>query len=210
MTPSLEAETERIRQLTDKSAPKYDRDIRLWETVLFGDGRRWVCSQAEGDVLEIGIGTGRNLPFYSGRIRLTGIELSPAMLAIARQRAEELGRAVDLRLGDAQSLPFPDQAFDTVVYTLVLCTIPADRRAIVEARRVLRPGGRLLLLEHVRSHLPLIRAIQRLLNPFTVRFQGDQLLRDPLDYLSEEGFEIEHVDRSKLCIVERVRARKPL
>ncbi len=102
------SETERIRRLQDKTAPRYDRSMGRWEKVLFGGGRQWVCSQAIGDVLEIAIGTGRNLPYYSSDVRLTGVELSPKMLEIARKRAADLGREVDLRLGDAQALDFSD------------------------------------------------------------------------------------------------------
>src|SRR6266536_2481819 len=95
-------ETERVLRLYEKEAHKYDREMRFFEWLLFAGGREWLCSQAEGEVLEIAIGTGRNLPHYRDDVRLTGIELSPAMLEIARTRAGELGRDVDLHVGDAQ------------------------------------------------------------------------------------------------------------
>jgi ubiquinone/menaquinone biosynthesis C-methylase UbiE len=112
-------------------------------------------------------------------------------------------------VGDAQALDFPGGSFDTVVCTLSLCTIPDDRAAVAEVRRVLRPGGRFLLLEHVRSPVLPIRLGQRLLEPLAVRFEADHLLREPLDHLYAEGFEVEQLERSKLGIVERVAARKP-
>jgi ubiquinone/menaquinone biosynthesis C-methylase UbiE len=201
-------ETERIRHLYDRVADRYDKMIGVSEWLFFGGGRAWVCSQAHGNVLEIAVGTGRNLPYYRGDVRLTGIDVSPRMIAIARQRAEELGRAVDLRVGDAQALPFPNASFDTVVSTLSLCTIPDDRKAIAEAGRVLRPEGTLLWLEHVRSPIRSVRAVERLLEPLMVRFQADHLLREPLDYLQAEGFEIEWLERSKWGMVERGAARK--
>jgi ubiquinone/menaquinone biosynthesis C-methylase UbiE len=202
-------EADRIRRFYERSAGRYDKQMRFWDRVLdFAGGRRWVCSQATGDVLEIGIGTGLNLPYYRDGVRLTGVEFSSTMLELARERATQLGRDPDLRLGDAQALEFPDESFDTVVCTLALCTIPDDRRAVAEARRVLRPGGRLLLLEHVRSPLLPIRAGQRLLEPLTLRFEADHLLRDPADYLAEQGFAIEALERLKWGIVERVAARK--
>jgi ubiquinone/menaquinone biosynthesis C-methylase UbiE len=209
MTPATQEGTERVRAVQDKHAGGYDREMAFWEKVLFGGGREWACSQVEGEVLEIAIGSGRNLPYYEPDIRLTGIELSPEMLELARRRARELGREVDLRLGDAQSLDFDDQSFDTVIITFALCTIPDDRAAAAEARRVLRPGGRLVLLEHVRSPAPVVRAVERALDPLTVRFQADHLVREPLDYLADEGFEIESVTRLKWGIVERVLARRP-
>jgi ubiquinone/menaquinone biosynthesis C-methylase UbiE len=131
------------------------------------------------------------------------------MLAIGRQRARDLRHPADLRLGDVQALDFPDESFDAVTCTLGFCTIPDTRAAAAEAFRVLRPGGQLLLLEHVRSPAPLVRGGQRLLEPLAVRFEADHLLRDPLDYLSGVGFEIDEVQRSKWGIVERLRALKP-
>src|SRR2546421_12344807 len=127
-------ETDRVRRIYEKEAPKYDRQIAFFEKVLFGDGREWVCSQARGDTLELAVGTGRNLAHYRPDVRLTGIELSPAMLEIARGRARELGREVDLRVGDAQNLEFADESFDTVTCTLSLCPIPDAGTAAAEAR----------------------------------------------------------------------------
>jgi ubiquinone/menaquinone biosynthesis C-methylase UbiE len=205
----VEHETERVRAVQDKQAPKYDRQISFFERILFGDGRAWVCSRARGRVIELACGTARNLPFYGDDVELTGIELSPGMLTIARHRAQDLGHPVDLRLGDAQTLEFPDESFDTVTCTLGFCTIPDTRAAAAEAFRVLRPGGQLLLMEHVRSPVAMVRAGQRLLEPLAVRFEADHLLRDPLDYLPGVGFEIDELQRSKWGIVERLTARKP-
>ena len=206
---SSRTETERVRRLQDKEAPKYDGRIRFFERVLFEGGREWACSRAEGKVLEIAAGTGRNLAHYPADVELTGIELSPEMLAIARSRRAELGRQADLRLGDAQALDFADERFDSVVCTLGLCTIPDGRKAVGEAHRVLRPGGRFLLLEHVRSTVTTVRAVQRVIEPLAVRLAADHLTREPLAYLKAEGFEITEQERSKWGIVQRIAARKP-
>jgi ubiquinone/menaquinone biosynthesis C-methylase UbiE len=202
-------ETERARNVMDAIAPKYDRQIGLFERILFAGGRAWVCSQARGRVLELACGTARNLPYYRDDVELTGVELSPAMLAIGRKRAAGLGHPAELLEGDAQDLDLPDESFDTVACTLGLCTIPDDRRAAAEAWRVLRPGGALLLLEHVRSPQPIVRGVQRLLDPLSVHFDADHLLRDPVDYLPGVGFEIDEVHRSKWGLVERLRAHRP-
>lgn len=202
-------ETERVRRIQDKEAPRYDRQMGFFERILFAGGREWACAQVHGRVLEIAVGTGRNLPYYDADVDLTGVELSPEMLALGRKRAEELGRDVDFRIGDAQQLEFEDESFDTVMITFGLCTIPDDRAAAAEAHRVLRPGGRMVLLEHVRSPAAPVRAVQRLLDPLSVRFGADHLVREPLDYLADAGFEVEQVERSKWGIVERVLAWKP-
>jgi ubiquinone/menaquinone biosynthesis C-methylase UbiE len=211
MTGSMASsgESQRVRDIFEREAPMYDRQIGFFEKVLFGGGREWVCSQAEGEVLEIASGTGRNLPFYPPSVRLTLTEFTPAMLELARRRQAELGREAELLEGDAQQLDFPDERFDTVVCTLGLCTIPDDRAAVREVRRVLRPGGRFLLLEHVRSPRRAIRAVQHALDPLAVRFQRDHIAREPLEHLRAEGFAVERLECSKLGIVERVTARRP-
>jgi ubiquinone/menaquinone biosynthesis C-methylase UbiE len=201
--------TERLRRLWNRYAPKYDRDIGVLERLQFAGGREWVCSQATGAVLEVAIGTGRNLPFYPPDARLTGVDLSPAMLGIARGRVAELGREVDLREGDAEALPFPDASFDTVVCTLGLCGIPDDRAAIAEMHRVLRPGGTLLLLDHIDSHHRLIHLGQRLLEKITLRFIGDYLTRRPPPLVRQAGFVVRRRERLKAGTVERLAATKP-
>jgi ubiquinone/menaquinone biosynthesis C-methylase UbiE len=201
--------TERLRRSWDKHASGYDREMAFLERILFADGRAWVCSQVTGDVLEVAIGTGRNLPFYPPDIQLTGVEFSPAMLDLARQVAQTIGRTVDLRLGDAQALDLPDASFDTVVCTLSLCGIPDERRAVAEMKRVLRPGGRLLLLDHVAASAAWARGIQWLLERITIPLGEEHLLRRPLLTVRAEGFVVELSQRSKLGIVERLIAHKP-
>jgi ubiquinone/menaquinone biosynthesis C-methylase UbiE len=200
---------QQLRRYWDNHARNYDRQMAFWERRLFADGRSWVCSQATGDVLEVAIGTGRNLGYYPDGIRLTGIEFSPAMLELARRQAEQLGRMVDLRLGDAQALQLPEASFDTVVCTLSLCAIPDARRAVAEMKRVLRPGGQLLLLDHVAGGPRWVRAIQWLLELATRPLGGEHLRRRPLLQVQAEGFDIRRRERSKLGIVERLTARKP-
>lgn len=200
---------QRIQRLYDQEARDYDRGVAWFERALVKDGRQWVCSQARGDVLEIAVGTGRNLPFYPPDAQVTGIDVSSAMLALARNRANEMRRQIDLRVGDAQSLEFPAAMFDTVVCTLALCTIPDPARAVAEAARVLRPGGQLLLLEHVRSPILPVRALEWILEPLSVRFEADHLLREPLTYVTASGLRIERLERSGWGIMERLVARKP-
>jgi ubiquinone/menaquinone biosynthesis C-methylase UbiE len=160
-------------------------------------------------VLEVAVGTGRNLPHYPDGVRLTGVDWSPAMLAIARDRAAALGREADLRQGDAQALDFPDESFDTVLCALGLCAIPDDRRAVTEMTRVLRPGGRLLLADHVAASASALRAVQWLYERITIPLAGEHFRRRPLIYVRELGFLVEESERFKLGVVERVSARKP-
>jgi ubiquinone/menaquinone biosynthesis C-methylase UbiE len=160
-------------------------------------------------VLEVAVGTGRNFDSYPADITITGIELSAAMLAIARQRATDLGLRVDLHEGDAQAMPFDGNTFDTVVCTLSLCAIPDPRAAIDEMKRVLRPGGRLLLLDHVGSTWWPIWAAQRLAETITIRAAGEHMTRRQLPLVEAAGFEIVERARLKAGTVERIAARRP-
>jgi ubiquinone/menaquinone biosynthesis C-methylase UbiE len=206
---TTEDPTAKARRVWEAMAPRYDRDIRFFEKVQFGGGREWVCSRATGEVLEVAVGTGRNLPFYPAEVTVTGVELSPAMLDIARTRAAELGREVELREADAEDLPFADGSFDTVVCTLSLCTIPDHARAIAEMARVLRPGGRLLLLDHIGSRWWPVWAVQRLIDVLTVRTAGEYQTRRPAPMLAAAGLQIVESQQLKLGTVERLHARKP-
>lgn len=201
-----------VRAHWDERAASYDREADRIERFLIGDGRDWVCSQASGRTLEVAVGTGRNLGRYGPDVELVGIDLSPGMLAVARRRADELGVRVDLREADAQALPFDDGAFDTVVSTLSLCSVPDLEQTIGELDRVLRPGGRLILLDHVRPTAPLLRRLLQAVQWAVDRFMpesGENFLRRPLPLVEERGFVVERHERLKGGFIERFAARKP-
>ncbi len=197
------------RRAWDKQASNYDNQIGWFERHLFGDNRSWACSRARGDVLEVAIGTGLNLPFYDAQAKVTGVDLSPEMLAIAEKRAADLGRQVDLREGDAHQLPFADATFDSVVCTYSLCNIPDVDCAVSEMKRILKRDGQLVLVDHIRSESKVILSIQKIIEFISIRVDGDRMTRRPLDQVVANGFTIEEQDRFKLGgIVERVVARK--
>lgn len=200
----------RWQRYWDRHAPGYDRQMGFLDRRLFRDTREWICSQTSGSVLEVAVGTGLNLSHYPEDVRVTGIEFSPAMLAIARRRAAEIGRPVALRTGNAEALAFPDEAFDTVVCTFSLCSIPDHRRALTEMARVLRPGGLLLLADHVVGTHWAVRAVQGALEAVTVPWGGEHLRRRPLELVTAAGLNLEKHDRFAAGIVERLAARKPL
>jgi len=193
----------------DKHASRYDHDMDFWDRHLFGASRPWACGRAVGDVLEVAIGTGRNLPYYPDGVRLSGIDLSAEMLGIARDRAAGLGRTADLRPGDAQALDFPDGSFDTVLCTLGLCAIPDHERAISEMARVLRPGGRLLLVDHIAARPAVLRGLQWLYERITIPLAGEHFRRRPLTRVRDLGLHIEQAERFRLGLVERLEATKP-
>jgi ubiquinone/menaquinone biosynthesis C-methylase UbiE len=204
-----EKENARRRRDWSKNASCYDQQIGWWERRMFGeDNRPWACSRAEGRVLEVAVGTGLNLPFYDAGSTVVGVDLSPEMLAIARQRALETDRDVDLREGDAHDLDFEDGSFDSVVSTFSLCNIPDTDQALSEMHRVLRPGGKLILVDHIRSSVKPVLWVQKVAELMTIRMDGDHLTRRPSRNVEHQGFEITERERFAWGVVERLVATK--
>jgi ubiquinone/menaquinone biosynthesis C-methylase UbiE len=206
---AFETPTARQRRVWDKAAPGYNKQIAFFEKIWFGEGREWIGARVRGRVLEVAIGTGRNLTHYDNEVTVAGVDLSPEMLALAKKHAAELAREADLREGDAAHLPFPDASFDTVVCALSLCSIPDPVRAIAEMRRVLVPGGRLLLLDHIGSTWPPLYGAQWLVEQLTSRLAGEFQTRRQLPLVRAAGFVVEESERLKAGTIERVRASKP-
>jgi SAM-dependent methyltransferase len=193
-----------------REAPTYDREMDFSERWFFGtEHRGWACSQAVGDTLEVAIGTGLNLPHYATDVRLLGVDLSPEMLALAESAAKRIGRTIELSVGDAQDLPFADRSFDRVVCTYGLCSVSDDARVIFEMERVLRPGGRLILVDHIRSSITPIFWVQWLYEVIWSRPRGGYVTRRPALHVMAAGFQIEVRDRLRAGIVERLVALKP-
>jgi ubiquinone/menaquinone biosynthesis C-methylase UbiE len=199
---------ERWNRYWDRKSATYDAEMGVWDRRLFGDSREWACGQATGEVLEVAVGTGLNLACYPAEVTLTGLDLSSGMLELARSRARDLGRAVTLRQGSAHELPFAEASFDTVVCTFGLCAIPDPAAAVREMCRVLRPGGRLILVDHVASSSGVVRAMQWLVELASVPLAGEHFRRRPLKLVEALGLPVERRERFKLGLVERLVARK--
>jgi ubiquinone/menaquinone biosynthesis C-methylase UbiE len=178
------------------SATTYDFALRGAEKAGMAERRRKLVSSARGSVLELGAGTGLNLAYYpAGLERLVICEPEPHMFKHLRKRAEKLGSSAELVQAQAEALPFEDDSFDTVVGTLVFCTIGDPRRALEEVRRVLRPSGSLLFLEHVRSDSPrLARWQDRLSRPWGAFAEGCRCNQATVELLREAGFAVTATD----------------
>lgn len=192
-----------VQRTYDGLAHRYDRMERLinW---LVRRRRRQMTTDVRGRVLEVAVGTGANLPFYSPEAQVTGLDLSPAMLAHARAKARRLGRQVELLVGDAETLPFPDATFDTVLSSFSSCTFPDPVRAMSEMTRVCRPGGQVVLLEHTLARNAIIRRVQNWVTPWTVRRVCCHQNRDVLAMAVRAGLDIQRVERALggyLCLL---------
>jgi ubiquinone/menaquinone biosynthesis C-methylase UbiE len=204
------AETERIQRIYDQRAASYDRSLGIIEHRLLGPMRRAYGSLLRGETLEVAIGTGLNVPFYSSRVgHVVGSDLSYLMLVQAAARARQLGLRFAGVQADATALPFRDVSFDTVAVSLALCTIPEPAAALMEMARVCRPDGRVVLLEHVRSTAAPLALVQRVLTPMQVRGQGCHLDRDTISLAQSLGFRCQVVDSRLWDAVRLVVAHPP-
>lgn len=207
-TTDRERQTAITRARYNRIAPMYDAMESLTERAAFSAWRQelWAAVPA-GRVLEVGVGTGKNLSFYPPGAQMTAIDLSDRMLARARQRAAALGVPVDLRLMDAQRLEFPDAVFDAAVATFVFCSVPDPVAGLRELGRVVRPEGDIWLLEHMRVDRPVIGPLMDLLNPLVVRVMGANINRRTVKNVQQAGLKLVAVKELRGELVRLIHAR---
>lgn len=199
--------TETTRRRYNRVARTYNLEQFLLERLA---GRRWrdeLWSRvASGAILEVGVGTGHNFRHYPSDGRVVAIDLSEEMLRRATARARRDGVDVDLRLMDAQSLDFPDASFDSVVATFVLCSVPDPVKGLSEMRRVLKPDGRALFLEHMRSPNRALGKLMDWMNPLAVRLMGANVNRRTVENVRLAGLEVLREDSHLGGIVKIIEA----
>jgi ubiquinone/menaquinone biosynthesis C-methylase UbiE len=197
---------EDVKEKYNRFAPWYDFMVAVPEFLGIGALRRKMLEKASGEVLEIAVGTGRNLVYYRQNCRITAVDSSKAMLEIARKRAKTLGLKVNFLVMDAENLAFGDDSFDTVVDSMGICTFPEPLAALKEMARVCRDGGRILLLEHGRSDRGWIGGWQDRRADTHAKQLGCRWNREPLDLVQEAGLKIISAERRFLGIFHMIEA----
>ncbi|NIW44986.1 MAG: methyltransferase domain-containing protein [candidate division Zixibacteria bacterium] len=192
----------------NRLAPVYDFVEWFVEEAVFRSYREKLWSRiGPGKVLEVGVGTGKNIPYYSHNLEVTAIDISEGMMSFAKKRAEEVYMPVDLQMMDVQSLSFPDDTFDTAVATFVFCSVPMPVDGLRELKRVVKPEGDIWLLEHVRVSQPVIGWLMDILNPIIVRVMGANINRRTVENVKASGLKILEVEHLQGELVKLIHAR---
>ena len=204
--------TKTARKRYNRVAPLYDLMENMVERFLrYSEWRGLLWSKVEGTkVLEVGVGTGKNFTYYPPDVEITAIDFSEKMLGRARQKAKKDKIRVHLEQMDAQDLKFEDNTFDTVAATFVFCSVPDPIKGLREVERVCKPGGKVILLEHVLSANRILSWIMKLHNPLVVRLAGANINRRTADNVAKSGLKVENITNLAAGIFLLIEARKPL
>lgn len=189
---------------------RYNRTAAFFDAMTYVGSKethRRAFSLVSGNILEVGVGTGANFPYYPAGSMVTGIDFSPGMLDRARKKVSISPVPVTLLEMDAEHMDFPDGTFDSVIATCVFCSVPNPVAGLREIRRVCKPEGKIVLLEHMRSENPFVGWLMDRLNTVSLHLVGANINRRTMDNISDAGLRIETVENLFFDILKLIVAR---
>lgn len=205
----MKPNSETIKKRYNRIAPFFDLLEAPMEGMLFRPWRQRLWAKVNGHhILEVGVGTGKNFDFYPKGAKITAVDFSPKMLIQASTSKVKKNIIVDLAEADVQSLCYADNSFDTVIASFVFCSVPQPQKGLKELYRVCKPGGQVLLLEHVISSDPLLAWLMNLLNPIVVSLFGANINRDTVKTVKACPFSNVWVNELSGDIIKLIEARK--
>lgn len=205
----MQTDSEKTKQRYNRIAPYFDALEGFLEGLFFSQWRKILWSKVQGEhILEVGVGTGKNFPYYPSNTLITALDFSEKMLERAKIKQRRKKVAVDLQLMDLQSLCYADNSFDTVIATFVFCSVPLPIKGLQELYRVCKPGGQVLLLEHVLSSNPVMARMMRLINPLVSSVFGANINRQTVKNVKACGFSKVLLDPASRDMVKLIQAIK--
>lgn len=200
----LDNANEKIKRRYNRVARFYDVLEKPMEMMSLKKWRMEVMKVLKGKVLEVGVGTGKNIEYYPDNVDMTAIDFSEKMLEIAREKAKVFNKKVNLMQMDAQDMKFPDNMFDIVFTTCVFCSVPDPIKGLEEIRRVCRPTGKIIMIEHVRSERKVLGFIMDVLNPIVVNIYGANINRRTVENIYKSGYTDVEVTNLSGDIVKKI------
>ncbi|HYE09069.1 MAG TPA: methyltransferase domain-containing protein [Patescibacteria group bacterium] len=200
----MDKKTEMIKRRYNRASSFYDFIEAPMEAMSLKSWRIEAMQNLKGKVLEVGVGTGKNIEYYPEGLDVTAIDFSEKMLEKAKIKADVMKKKVDLKLMDAQQMDFLDNTFDTVFTTCVFCSVPDPIKGLMEIRRICKSGGRIIMIEHVRSEKQVLGLIMDVLNPLVVNFYGANINRRTLENISKAGYDKVEVTNLYKDIVKKI------
>ena len=205
----MKSDSAAIKKRYDRMAPYFEGLEAVMEGLFFKNWRKKLWEKVDGyHILEVGVGTGKNFDYYPVDARITAIDFSREMLKQAARKKDRKQTTVEINLMDVQSLDFADNSFDTVIGSFVFCSVPLPLKGLKELYRVCKPGGQVLLLEHVLSSKPLIAKVMNFINPVIVALVGANINRNTVKNIKACGFASVRVDDRSSDIIKLIEARK--
>ena len=205
----MKSDSAAIKKRYDRIAPYFDGLEAVMEGLVFKNWRKKLWSKVSGyHILEVGVGTGKNFNYYPADARITAIDFSREMLKQAAHNKDRKNISVELDLMDIQSLCFADNSFDTVIGSFVFCSVPLPLKGLKELYRVCKPGGQVLLLEHVLSSKTVLAKVMNFINPVIVALVGANINRNTVKNVKACGFASVRVDERSSDVIKLIEARK--